>query len=126
MFDYVCRMCVQEREVEQFLDFHDPVADRTIVNLADYEDSDFTDNLKQRCYYKVRINKSSALHSLWLPYEQASDQTKFGAFWRKLAAWHTDLNSVGCLMDDLESNLRHQSEGWPLVESILSLHFQER
>ena len=93
----------------------------TLVNLAQYEDEDFTEGLKQRCYYKVKLNSTSHLHTVWLPYQQAVESSKFNAFHRKLASWHSELNSVSSLVDNLESSLKVQTAFWPRPQYILSL-----
>ena len=68
ILDNVCKACIQSREVEQFLDFYDTETKRTIVRLVEYDDEDFSDGLKQRCYYKVKLNGTSHLHTVWLPF----------------------------------------------------------
>ena len=113
MLDHVCRVCVMAREVDQFLNFYDPETKLTLLNLADYEDRDFTEALKQRFYYKVKLNGTSHLHTVWMSYEQAVDSTKFNAFHRKLSSWHSELNSFNSLVDNLESTLSAQTTTWP-------------
>ena len=126
ILDSVCKACVQSREVEQFLDFYDTETKMTLLRLAEYEDDDFSDGLKQRCYYKVKLNGASHLHTVWLPFQQAVESTKFNAFYRKLASWHSELNSVSSLVDNLECQLRSQTSFWPQPESILSLLHKEK
>lgn len=121
---HACKVCVESREVAQFINFYDPETKRTLLCLADYGDDDFTDSMKQRLFYKVLLNGTSHLHTVWLPFAQAVDSTKFNAFHRKLASWHTDLNSVNSLIDNLESTLRSEATYWPQPESVLSLRNQ--
>lgn len=78
----------------------------TLTELANYEDVDFTEALQARCYYKVKLIGCSDMHAVWLPYHYAVESTKFKSFHRKLASWHTELNSVSSLVDNLESNLK--------------------
>ena len=59
--------------------------------------------MKVRCFYRVKLVGASELHTVWLPYKDVFESTKFNAFHRKLASWHTELNSVGSLVDNLES-----------------------
>ena len=92
-----------------------------MLNLVEYEDDDFDEGLKQRCYYKVKLNNTSHMHTVWIPFQQAVDSTKFNAYYRKLANWHGELNSVSSLVDNLESNLKHDATFWPQPEPILSL-----
>ena len=113
ILDHVCKVCIESREIEQFLNFYDPETKRTLICLSEYGDEDFTEALKQRLYYKVKLNGTSDLHTVWLHYSRAADSTKFNAFHRKLSSWHTELNSVSSLVDNLESTLRSQTRQWP-------------
>ena len=106
-------MCVQSRGIDQFTDFYDSETNMTLVDLSEYVDEDFTDSLKQRCYYKAKLIDASHMHTVWLPFQYAVESSKFNAFHRKLASWHTELNSVSSLGDNLESNLKAQATYWP-------------
>lgn len=68
LLDHVCKICIVSLEVDQFLNFYDCDRKMTLVDLDNYEDSDFTEGMKQRCYYKVKINGTSNLHTVWLPF----------------------------------------------------------
>lgn len=94
------------------------------MQLAEYDDNDFNEGFKQRCYYKVKLNSTSYMHTVWLPSQYASESSKYNAFYRKLASWHGELNSVSSLVDNLECKLKQQANFWPLPESIVSLIYK--
>lgn len=54
--------------MEDFIDFYDPETLQSAVCLPQFEERTLEEQaeFKKRCYYKVRLQSSSYLHTVWL------------------------------------------------------------
>ena len=92
---WVCSLCQDAREVDQFLEVYDP-----ITKCFELENA-------ERSFYLVKFKATSALHCVWLNFDQASASGKMRPFLKKLSEEGSDSDPASLLC---------------VPESILAVH----